>query len=273
MEQGGGLLSVEALDERGDYRNFLNLQAAVVSPTGKRETVTLQQTGPGHYEARFPTREVGAYLLNLMNFENGQLQGAQTVGANINYSPEFNASEPNLNLLRRIAESGGGKLLNPASPTDNPFLHDRRKTYQARDLWEWLLRLAIVLFVLDVGVRRIQLDRAEWARAWAALRRRVFFWTGAPRPAEAAVSLAALLARRNEVRAAQTQATAKTRPDGLRLGFPQSVASAQIAPTSAGEPVTARSDTDQSAPPAAPPVSTASRLLEAKRRAQPRRKS
>ena len=141
MDKGEGLINVEALDEQGNYRNFLNLQAVVVSPKGERQTVRLEQTGPGHYEAHFPTKEVGAYLLNLMDIKDGQVRGSQVVGASVNYSPEFNATEPNLNLLRRMAESGGGKLLDPMIPTVNPFLHDRQKTFQPRDLWEWLLQV------------------------------------------------------------------------------------------------------------------------------------
>lgn len=49
------------------------------------------------------------------------------------------------------------------------------KTFQPRDLWEGLLQLAIVLFVADVGVRRIYTDRAEWLKATENLRRLVFF--------------------------------------------------------------------------------------------------
>ena len=130
------MINVEALDEQGNYRNFLNLQAVVVSPKGERQTVRLEQTGPGHYEARFPTKEVGAYLLNLMDMKDGQVRGSQVVGASVNYSPEFNTPEPNLNLLRRLAETGGGKLLDPTIPAVNPFSHDRQKTFQPRDLWE-----------------------------------------------------------------------------------------------------------------------------------------
>ncbi|HWI57261.1 MAG TPA: glutamine amidotransferase, partial [Bacillota bacterium] len=151
VDKGEGLINIEALDEQGNYRNFLNLQAAVLSPKGERLNVRLEQTGPGHYEAHFPTKEVGAYLLNLMDIKNGQLRGSQVVGASVNYSPEFLAAEPNFNLLRRLAESGGGKLLDPAQPGINPFLHDRQKTFQPRALWEWLLQCAIILFTLDVG--------------------------------------------------------------------------------------------------------------------------
>ena len=216
VDKGEGHISVEAVDEKGDYRNFLNLQTVVVSPKGERQTVRLEQAGPGRYEAHFPTKEVGSYLLNLMEFKEGKLAGSQAVGASVNYSPEFNATEPNVNLLKRLAESGGGKMLNPLDSSDNPFLHDRKKTFQPRDFWEWLLQFAIILFTFDVGVRRIQIDREEWLRATENLRRWVFFWRGKPRPAEADESLAALLARRGQVRARQTAPTAEPNPDLFR---------------------------------------------------------
>ena len=101
VDKGEGLINVEALDEQGNFRNFLNLQALVVSPKGERQTVRLEQTGPGHYEAHFPTKEVGLYMLNLIDMKDGKVRGSQILGASVNYSPEFNASEPNLNLLRR----------------------------------------------------------------------------------------------------------------------------------------------------------------------------
>ena len=104
VENGEGHISVEALDPQGNFQNFLNLQTIVVSPRGDRQTVPLRQTGPGHYEADFPTREVGAYLLRLMEIRDGQVAGSQVIGASVNYSPEFNASEPNINLLRRLSE-------------------------------------------------------------------------------------------------------------------------------------------------------------------------
>src|ERR1051326_1668703 len=203
VDKGQGLINVEALDEQGNYRNLLTLQTVVVSPKGEKQTVRLEQTGPGHYEARFPTKSVGAYMLNLMHIENGQLRGTQPLGASVNYSPEFSATEPNQNLLQRLAEAGGGKVLDADVSRSNPFQHDRVKTFQPRDLWEWLLKLAILLFPLDVGVRRIQIDRAEWLRATQTLRRRLLFWRGLPRAPEAEESLAALLARRDQVRAQQ----------------------------------------------------------------------
>ncbi|HZM01897.1 MAG TPA: glutamine amidotransferase, partial [Candidatus Saccharimonadales bacterium] len=50
VEKGEGHISVEAIDAHGHYRNFLNLQALVVSPKGEKQTLPLEQTGPGHYD-------------------------------------------------------------------------------------------------------------------------------------------------------------------------------------------------------------------------------
>ncbi|MCP6769441.1 FixH family protein, partial [Klebsiella pneumoniae] len=69
VDKGQGVIEVDAADSQGGYKNFLNLQAAVVSPKGDHVTVRLQQTGPGHYQAVFPTKEFGSYLLNLMEIQ------------------------------------------------------------------------------------------------------------------------------------------------------------------------------------------------------------
>ena len=76
VDKGEGHISVEAIDARGNYRNFLNLETVVVSPKGETQIVPLEQTGPGHYEAKFPTKEVGAYLMNLLDRGTGPVAGA-----------------------------------------------------------------------------------------------------------------------------------------------------------------------------------------------------
>jgi uncharacterized membrane protein len=274
VDKGQGEISTDALDEQGNYRNFLDLEGIVVSPKGQQIKVHLEQTGPGHYEAKFPTKEVGTYMLSLLDKTNGVVRGQQVVGASINYSPEFASSEPNNNLLRRLAESGGGKLLEWDNPADNPFLHDRQKTFQPRDLWEWLLRFCVLLFPLDVAIRRIQLDHDEMHRAWRRVRSWIFFWQGVPREPEAEESLAALLSRREQVRSNQTapaQAEAQSRlfqPQKTVTLPPGDTSSTGGAPLG-GAPASPASKPDE--PAKTEPANTTSRLLDAKRRAQRRK--
>jgi Ca-activated chloride channel family protein len=279
VDRGEGLINVEAVDDQGNYRNFLNLQTTVVSPSGDKQDVRLEQTGPGHYEAHFPTKEVGLYMLNLKDYKDGEVRGSQSVGASVNYSPEFTASEPNYNLLRRMAETGGGRILDPKDLTPNPFLHDRQKTFQPRDLWEWLLKFAVIMFTLDVGIRRIQIDRGEWLRATATLRRFLVFWQGVPRTAEAEESLNALLSRRDQVRSRQTAPSTAAAPAAPRADLFQPTTPVTISlPGEESAPAAPKSDEgvpDQKPPKPPeepPPGGTTSRLLEAKRRAAQRRK-
>jgi hypothetical protein len=265
IDQGNGHITVEALDADGNYRNFLNLQVVVVSPKGDRQSLRLEQTGPGHYEANFPTKQVGAYMLNLMEMKDGKLVGFQPVGASVNYSPEFNDSEPNINLLKRLADTGHGKILNITQPALlNPFLHDRQKTFQPRDIWEWLLKLAVVLFILDVGIRRIQIEREELQRVSAYCCGLLLFWRPRPRPVEADQSLAALLARRDQVRQQQTVPIIEPKPDlfqPVKTVTMPTLAEPEVGRSVPAEPAPASEKQEQSA-------STTSRLLEAKRRAQ-----
>jgi hypothetical protein len=271
LEKGEGRLAVEAVDEQGNYRNFLQLRALVISPKGERQTIALEQTGPGRYEARFPTREVGAYTLHVIEWSAGQPRGSLVLGASVNYSPEFAASAPNLALLRRLAEYGGGKILDPRNPADNPFLHDRQRTFQPKDWFEWLLRFAVVLFVADVGVRRIQIDREEWLKATATLRRWLLFWKPKPQPTSADESLAALLARREQVRT-RTLPGGESAPAGRAAATPRPALFQAKAPPSSTPAPQPPPEAPAKPTAAAPPASVTERLLEAKRRAQ-RKKS
>jgi uncharacterized membrane protein len=263
IDKGEGHIRVEALDEEGNYRNFLQLQTVVVGPRGERQMLRLEQTGPGHYEARFPTREVGGYQINLLEFQEGQVRAAQVLGASLDYSPEFSSPDPNHHLLRRLAESGGGKILDPR--LENPFQLRREKTFQPEELWPLLLKLAIILFVLDVAVRRVQIDREEWLKATQTFRRWLLFWKPVPRPAQADESLAALLTRREQIRSTQTAPA----PDP-GLFRPKETPNLQP-----GTPGSARTTVQPQHPAMKPtsshpaePTSTTDRLLEAKRRAR-----
>lgn len=195
-----GTITVDALNSNGEYQNFLELNAVVVAPSGNRETVSLHQTGSGHYEAHFATKEIGAYLVNLRQMERGKVTATQTIGASLNYSPELGDRGANVALLRRIAGLTGGQELTPGDPDDNPFAHDRRPTFQPHDLWRVLLQLSVLFFVADVGLRRVQLDGDF--RRWVspALSALIRFGRNRSTPPPSEPSLSALLARRQQVR-------------------------------------------------------------------------
>ena len=202
-----------------------------------------------------------------MSLRDRGSEQSQPLGLSVNYSPEFDDSEPNLSLLRRLAELGGGKILNPT--TDSPFLHDRQKTFQPQDLRDWLLGFAILLFPLDVaraaafrwigsnGARRRRRCGAGFSsgRACRARRKPTIPWppcsTGAAR-----------FAPGNR---------AQVEPPSPELFEPEKSFSATEGPQPAGseKPAAGQPQADGKKP-APESTSTSSRLLEARRRAQRR---
>ena len=271
IEQGRGIISVEAIDTDGNFRNFLDLQAVVVNPKGERELVPLTQTAAGRYEAEFETRETGSYLVHLREMEQGELLASQVIGANLDHSPEIAESRPNLARLERLAEVGGGRLLSRDFGADNPFEHDRRETFQPVDLWEWLLKFAVLLFPVDVGVRRIQIDREECSRWMAGLMRVLIFWRRKKSP-KREESLASLLAKRDEARQTfrreQPGAPTEPAPELFQPSQPTSDESAEsgASATAVAEPTTTENNPEPEGD------STTSRLLAAKRKALRKKK-
>jgi len=268
VDKGEAHISVKRSIRRASTRNFLSLQSVVVSPKGERETIRLEQTGPGHYEAHFPTKEVGSYLLNVSGSQRWQGPRFAGSGRKRELFAEFSATEPNLNLLKRLADTTGGKLLDPLSLKDNPFLHNRQRTFQPRDIWEWLLKLAVILFVLDVGIRRIPVGSRRVAKSYRDTAPMGFVLAAAPRPVEADESLGAcwrganrsapnkllqLFSRVRSCSAANAGGASTSRESGnTGAATPAGTTEAEPPkPTKPGEP-----------------TSTTSRLLEAKRRAR-----
>ena len=72
------------------------------------------------------------------------------------------ANEPLLAAIR--AATGGRELETPAAP----WVHDLETTSQFTELWPWLLVLALLLWPLDIALRRVSLGRRELAdgRRW-----------------------------------------------------------------------------------------------------------
>lgn len=205
VEKGVGSISVEAIDAEGQFRNFLDLRAKVVSPTGEPQDVRLEQTSPGRYEAKFPAKEIGAYTVNLSEYEAGEVKGMQVVGASVNFSPEYLSSETNTHLLKRMTEEAQGVMIDPTNQLDNPFSRQRERTFQARDLWPYLLMGAILLFPLDVGIRRIQLEREELHKAWMWIRENILFMRSKHQQTKQDEAMEALLKRKEAVRSRQSR--------------------------------------------------------------------
>ncbi len=162
---------VDALTQEGKFLNELSFSATAVDPLVQRSNFKMRQTEPGRYEGTFPVREPGSYLIT-MGFQDteGEVEGNLTTGISVPFSPEHTTAKQNDQLLKRLTEISEKPVLAAA---DNVFTHDLEATGEVKPLWPFLIAAAIVLFFLDIAVRRVffelpQLQRFL-ARVWAWL--------------------------------------------------------------------------------------------------------
>jgi hypothetical protein len=139
-----------------------------VTPDLADRELTLAATGPGRFEGDLPTDQVGSYLLHVTQSAGGVVKHNNTFGVVVPYSPEYRDLGTDTNALRAIARAGGGAVITDLAQV---FSLPVPATQAAQPLDELLLVLAIVLFPIDVALRRLIL-RVEDVPAWKEAFRR-----------------------------------------------------------------------------------------------------
>ena len=152
-----------------------------VTPDLAGTSLTLSPTGPGRFEGDLPTDQVGSYLLHISESAGGVVRHTTTSGLVVPYSPEYRELGTNAATLKAIAQAGGGVMLSDLSQA---FRVPLPAVHAARPISEVLLVLAILLFPIDVAVRRL-IFRVEDLPAW---RRALERAPAAAVPAEATVT-------------------------------------------------------------------------------------
>jgi len=161
---GVGHVSVDAISSDGETKNSLHLRAHVVGPDFSGTEITLDQTAAGRYEGGFPAIERGAYLVTVSETDSA---AEATAGAVNSYSPEFNIGSADSDLLMRVSELTGGRVLQAEEAGGAPVANRPVKTVP-HDIWSTLVLSALLLLPLDVGVRRVLIarDQLDYARGW-----------------------------------------------------------------------------------------------------------
>jgi uncharacterized membrane protein len=274
--QGGvGRIRVEAVDQALGVGADLTLNATLVRPDQSAVPLRLTQVGPGKFEGEFDASDRGNYVVNL-DYRAGHgaaaTAGSLRTGVSVAYSPEFEELATNRALLEEIRSRAGGRELSDVR-TANAF--DRRslpKVETRRPIWEDLVRWMLVIFLLDVAVRRVAISPVG---VWRAIRQRIAEWgSGGRRTAEASATVLTSLKGTRD----RTRAETPSAPDA---GLPPSRGAKYEAPTpgkvardladalggaaGADKPVVAPPTRHK--PPAGESDYT-SRLLRAKRKAQ-----
>jgi len=154
-----GVVTVDAIDAKGQFINFLEAQAGVVNPDKSQRVLELEQVAPGRYRGAFPAAAEGVYLAGLSYRQEGRLLGSAISGTVVPYAEEYRKLGVDDVLLREVADlTGGGPLRDPK----DAFTVQRRRSRVPWDLWPWLVGLVAGLFVPEIALRRLGPILARW---------------------------------------------------------------------------------------------------------------
>ena len=194
--RGDGTLTVDvdSLDDEGAPRNFYRTVIRVVGPQLDPQQATLEQTGPGRYSGTIRADDPGAYLVRIAQTREGSDSATRTLGLVNPTAQEFRQLGVDQEALEELARMGGGRTLTDVEP-EAIWTHDIAAAAFPTPIWPWLLVLALVLFPVDVGVRRVAISRAEIRRARDWVASRVGLRRPMPEPAPGLAELMAAKAR------------------------------------------------------------------------------
>jgi uncharacterized membrane protein len=158
-------LRVESVNADGSPRDFYATTVGLVGPTLEPATISLSQVAPGVYEAPLSSLESGAYAVRVTQAKPGDPPLGRTLGLVAPTPAEYRLLGANEPLLAAIRGATGGDV---ADDPAGVWVHDLRATSSYTDLWPWLLVLALLLWPLDIALRRVSLGRRELAdgRRW-----------------------------------------------------------------------------------------------------------
>lgn len=266
MSAGVGHVTVDAADEQGNFLNLLKLAGSVVDPDMAAHPITIEQTGPGKYEASFDARKVGTYVVSVGR-KNDEKSAPEVTVTSISYPAEYKDISPNAALLRRFAAETSGKF----APEPSAIFGDgfrRSRTYA--DLWRMLVIFALVALPFDIAVRRVAVTPELVYEVSNRLRGYLGGYLSRRRSSkkreEAVATVGELLRSRKDRQAAppETEQPDLTH-DTVVVSRPAEIAQPKPVPTTPKRPPTEKDQTDESTPTEA---GTTSRLLQAKRRAR-----
>ena len=138
--------------------------ARVRLPNGETSTVPLQRTGISTFEGTTPATAPGAYWVSVSVEGQGAVLASSSSGAISSYQEEFAFRDPDVTLATDVAEITGGRV----DPLPAAVFDPAPRVGNAETpIWTWITAIAMLLFFLDISLRRLVFSVGD-AEIWKA---------------------------------------------------------------------------------------------------------
>lgn len=149
IEGGYGQIKAKQIDNNEEFAT----KAVITTPSLKTIEIDLAAEAPGQYIGSFRLDEIGTYLIKAVQSKEGEIQRTVGTGLSVPYSPEYAIDAKTDKLDRLVNEAGGKYIKDPKEVYEGPIADVTGR----RDLTSSLLLLALLLFLADIAIRRLNL--------------------------------------------------------------------------------------------------------------------
>ncbi len=133
------------------FTTELPTKAVVIAPNMESSEIVLYPSAPGKYSAAFDMRLPGVYMIKARQEKDGQIINALTTGLAKQYSQEYKINADS-KIFEELVKSSSGKYI---TKPEEVFTDTIPKVKGEIDLTDAMLILALILFMLDVALRRL----------------------------------------------------------------------------------------------------------------------
>jgi len=152
------VVSINAVEKDGRFRNELQPQVRVVGPDQKVSLLDVPQVGPGAYEAMLQLGQDGPYVFRAATAGTGGL----TRNLEYSYPAEYHFYPPDIEKLKSLSAATGGMFQPQAKDIIDP---KGATTEFPTRLWPFLAAVVLGLYIVDILLRRVRLFEENSQRA------------------------------------------------------------------------------------------------------------
>jgi Mg-chelatase subunit ChlD len=145
------------LESSSQVEDGTKLEVSLLSPdlAGNNQELILKQIAPKRYSTELKDINPGTYNLKISRIKDGKIVDLKTKGLlvpeKITSTPlEYSVQGNNVSYLKNIAEITGGKY----NPEKEEIAVEEEEIIIAKDFAGYLIPLALILFIIDIAVRK-----------------------------------------------------------------------------------------------------------------------
>ncbi len=149
--------SATVIYEPEEASSSTQITAIVTDEAGEQQEILFYATAPGKYEGEIPMSKQGVYRINIRNQQGEEIVKNINTAAAMQYSAEYRPEQTSTAFEQFLAQIGGIQIETP----DQVFETILTGPMSKQDLSDLFLWTAAILFLIDVIVRRWNLDYME----------------------------------------------------------------------------------------------------------------